>query len=191
MSEYRDTLPPIELVVAVATKVSYRYRLTADELSKQRVDSSEAPTTIRLADATRVQLASLGGTTFCEVHAGAHRVAISSGLEPMARGSDAERAYYQLIEAVNERVAMASPAAKFLAGSWMVVGGVGVCAAIGAAAVAFLSQTSFRDSPRFTIALIAVALGVFVALPVAVVRARPRPYDPRKIPRVYDPLPER
>lgn len=188
MEPYRDQLPTIELTVQVATNVSYRYKLTDRELSKERVDKPGSATTVALGDATLVQLATLAGTTFIAVHAGGKKVEVSSGLEPLAKGSDAERQYFHLLEAISERVAMISPNAKFLAGSWAGVVGVGVCSAIAAIALAVLSQTSFRSDGRFPIAVVLVALGVFVGVPIAFFRARPKPFDPRKLPRVYDPL---
>lgn len=185
---YRDTLPELELTLDISTGLRVRYRLTARELVAESEGKATGTKAITLADVTRVELATLGGTTICTVSTTTTKIAVSSGMEPMAKGSEREIAFYGLLEALNERVAQASPSAAFVAGSWTVVGGFIVITAIGVALVAWMSQTSLRETWKFTVALVAAAFACLVAVPIAIVRGRPRPYDPRKIPRVYDPL---
>ena len=184
---YRDELPPVEVTVDTGGSGTFIYRVTGRVLTAERTDKPGTKT-IALADVTRVELATLGGTTICTVEAGATKISVSSGMEAMAKGSERERAFFGFLEPLNERISLAAPQAQFVAGSWAVVGGLAIVNVLLVGLVAWMSQTSLRDSWKFTLALVMVGVSLVVALPMAIVRGRPKPYDPRKLPRVYDPL---
>jgi hypothetical protein len=186
-----DTLPTLELrVMEPGSAGEKRYELTAGTLRREWLDRPERTKSIALADVTKVELAALGGTTVCTLRArDGSKLELSSGFDPMPPGSERERLFVTMLEALNERTAAASPDAIFVRGSWTVIAGLVVSILIGLGALAWLaSDAVMRTTLKFELACACAGLAVFVALPIAIVRARPKPYDPRKVPRVYDPV---
>jgi hypothetical protein len=189
-----DALPTLELLVAEPGKAGQRrYELTAHTLRREWPDRPERTKSITLADVTKVELAALGGTTICTLQAkDGSKLELSSGFDPMPPGSERERLFVTMLEALNERVAIASPHAMFVQGSWTVIGGLIISVLIGLGALAWLANDAvMRTTLKFEIACVCAGIAVLVALPIAIVRARPKPYDPRKVPRVYDPVKQR
>jgi len=75
-------------------------------------------------------------------------------------------------------------------GSWWLGGGLLITTLIGGVALGWLALDPVRRTLlKFKIGCVAFAAMLLVAVPVAFIRGRPKAYDPRKIPRRYDPLP--
>jgi hypothetical protein len=167
-----------------------RYQLSADALLMESVNGSASPKQMPLAEVVRVHLVTLGGVTICTLTSrGGKQLALSSGM-PVPGDPGAERTFATLLEALNERIAVASPSAAFVTGSWALAGFVAVAILITGGALAWLARDPVvRGWLSFKVGCVVVALLVAVALPLALTRGRPRPYDPRKIPRRYDPAP--
>ena len=180
---------PIEVEVDVGGNMKQtRYHLGADVL---RIESaSKPPKQVMLAEVTRVELATLGGTTICTLYgSGGAKTSVSSGMNENPDPASA-RAFATLLEALNERIAVANPKATFITGSWWLGGGLLVMALIGGGALALLGgDPEARQLLKFKLGCALLAAMLLIAVPVAFVRGRPKPYDPRKIPRRYDPLP--
>jgi hypothetical protein len=182
---------PLELEVDLGGSSRHtRYHLSDSELRIESVAGSVPPQVMKLADVARVRLATLGGTTVCTLQArdGA-KLSLSSGMNDKPDPA-AARAFATILEALNERIATASPQAVFVTGSWWLGGGLLVMALIGGGALALLANDPLaRETLKFKIGCVLLAVMLLVAVPVAFIRGRPRSYDPRKLPRRYDPLP--
>src|SRR5690348_11482238 len=136
----KDDLPTLELLVTQPGNAGQkRYELTAETFRREWLGRPERTRSIALAAVTRVELAALGGTTVCTLRAkdGA-KLELSSGFDPMPRGSERERSFVTMLEALNERTAMANPNATFVAGSWTVIAGLVVFILLGLGALAWL-----------------------------------------------------
>jgi hypothetical protein len=187
-----DPFEPVELVVGLGGRSGKtRYRLERDALSAESIETPGPRRRLVLADVVAVQLAAMAGVTLCTLRArDGTTLAFSSGMPSTPRDAAHDRAYGAMLAALHDRIAAASPDARFVAGSWATVGAVAVVAAIVGGLLAWLAQDpASRALPRFYIACAMLALIVLVALPLAIVRGRPRPYAPRKIPRAYDAMP--
>jgi len=184
---------PIEIEVELGGKMKRtRYHLGADVLRIESTSGAVPAKQVALAEVTRVELATFGGTTICTLHlSGGAKASVSSG---MSKSPDpaAARTFATLLEALNERIAVANPKATFTTGSWWLGGGVLLMALIAGAALALLARDpEARELLKFKVGCVLVAAMLLVAVPLAFVRGRPKPYDPRKIPRRYDPVPPR
>jgi hypothetical protein len=182
---------PIQIEIDLGGKMKRtRYHLDADVLRIEPLDGAVPPEQVALAEVTRVELATLAGTTICTLHLGDNRKAsVSSGMNDKPDPA-AARAFATLLEALNERIAVANPSATFTSGSWWLGGGLLIITLIGGAALAWLALDPVRRTfLKFKIGCVMFAAMLLVAVPLAFVRGRPKPYDPRKIPRRYDPLP--
>lgn len=182
---------PLEVEVDLGGKTKLtRYHLSMDALRMESVAGSVPAKQIALADVVHVQLITLGGTTVCTLRArNGEQLALSSG---MATPQDqrAERAFASLLEALNERIAQASPSAAFVTGSWWVTGSVLTAMLLAGGTLAWLgSDPVTRNLLKFKLGCVLVAVILLIGLPLALIRGRPKPYDPRKIPRRYDPAP--
>ena len=182
---------PLEVEIDLGGKMKRtKYHLDADTLRIESIGGATPPTQVALAEVTRVELATLAGTTICTLHLGSNRKAsVSSGMADKPDPATA-RAFATLIEALNERIATANPSATFTQGSWWLGGGLLITTLIAGAALAWLaSDPVWRTYLKFKIGCVMFALMLLVAVPLAFIRGRPKPYDPHKIPRRYDPLP--
>lgn len=169
-----------------------RYRLDDEELSAESVGKSLPVRRIALASVVHVQLVAFGGGTLCVMRGrDGTKLAFSSGLRRELRPSVAvsQREFGAMLEVLHERIAAASPGATFITGSWMIGGAMVVIALILAGLLASLYPSS-HGTLRFYVGCVVAALAAFVVVPVALVRGRPQPYDPRKLPRAYDPVPD-
>jgi hypothetical protein len=191
---YREDTTTLELLVTEPGSAGKRrYELTARTLRREWLDRPDRTRSIALADVTKVELAAFDGTTVCTLRTkdGA-KLELSSGFDPMPPGSERARLFATMLEALHERTVTASPNATFVTGSWTVIVGLVVSMSIGLGALAWLaSDAAARATVKFELACVCAGLAVLVALPIAIVRLRPRPYDPRRIPRLYDPVMQR
>jgi hypothetical protein len=188
-----DVFEPIELVLSIGGKLGKAmYRLEAAQLSLETVGKPESRATFALTDIVQVRLSAFGGTTTCEMHhKDGTKFALSSGLLDADKKDPAhERAYGEILRALHERILINSPDAKFITGTWASAIALVVIAALCGGILYWLGTDPVqRAMLRFTIMEGMVALLVLVALPMAILRGRPKPYDPRKIPRAYDAAP--
>jgi hypothetical protein len=172
-----------------------RYRLDGDELRAESIGKSSPQRRIALASVIHVQLAAFGGVTICSMRGrDGTKLALSSGM-PGAPGAGAaataaQRAFGTMLEALHERIAAVSPDAVFVTGSWA-LGGAMVVVALICAGLLASPYPSSHGTLRFYVGCVIVALSAFVVAPLALVRGRPKRYDPRKLPRAYDPVPDR
>lgn len=156
------------------------YELESDVLTTRR--SSGEALAVNLSDITEVRLSYFDGFALCELHRPAG-LAVTIG----ARRPEDAGQYVRFVQQVHEALASRSRPPRFVTGSWLLPAII-VVVSLAMIAVAVLIHSGIVPAIRWRISSLVGAAMAMVLGPVAFVRARPKTYSPRDLPRSALPM---